>query len=160
MEKTEVAKALREISLYLQLNGENAFKSRAYDVAADRILGLSEPLSTLVKEGRLQDLPGIGTALAQKISELVTTGKLDYLEELRAMYPPKILELLRLPELGPKKVAALWRELKVGDVAALEQACHDGRLRALKGFGAKSEQKILAGIALFKRSKERHLLGD
>lgn len=160
MDKAEVGKALREISLYLQLNGENAFKSRAYDVAADRVLGLSEDLGAIVREGRLEDLPGIGEALAQKITELVTTGKLDYLEDLRAVYPPGILELLRLPDLGPKKVAALWRELKVGDVATLEQACQDGRLRGLKGFGAKSEQKILAGIALFKRSKERHLLGD
>lgn len=160
MDKIEVGKALREISLYLQLNGENAFKSRAYDVAADRVLGLSEDLGARVREGRLEELPGIGAALAQKISELVTTGKLDYLEDLRAMYPPRILDLLRLPELGPKKVATLWRELKIGDVPSLAQACQDGRLRALKGFGAKSEAKILAGIALFQRSQERQLLGD
>jgi DNA polymerase (family X) len=146
-----VAKILRDISLLLQLKGENAFKSRAYDIGADRIAGLTEDLAPLVSEGRLQELPGIGQALALKITELVTTGKLDYYERLKAEFPPGLLELLRVPDVGPKKVALLWSELKVGSVDELELACQQGRVRELKGFGEKSEAKILEGIALYKR---------
>jgi DNA polymerase (family X) len=146
-----VAKILRDISLLLQLKGENAFKSRAYDIGADRISGLTEDLTPLVNAGRLQELPGIGQALALKITELVTTGKLDYYEKLKAEFPPGLLELLRVPDVGPRKVAQLWSELKVGSVDELELACRQGRVRELKGFGEKSEAKILEGIALFKR---------
>ncbi|MBF5041339.1 DNA polymerase/3'-5' exonuclease PolX [Aggregicoccus sp. 17bor-14] len=152
MNRDEVAKILRDISLLLQLKGENAFKSRAYDIGADRISGLTEDLGPLVTSGRLQELPGIGQALAQKITELVTTGKLDYFERLKAEFPPGLLELLRIPDVGPRKVALLWSELKVGSVAELELACRQGRVRELKGFGEKSEAKILEGIALYQRA--------
>lgn len=160
MDKAEVARCLREISLYLQLKGENAFKSRAYDIASDRLLGLTEDLGALVASGRLEELPGIGEALARKISELWTTGRLAYLDGLRAEFPAGILEVVKIQDLGPRKAAALWRELQVGDVASLEQACKAGRVRALKGFGEKTERKILDGIALFKTGQERKRLGD
>jgi DNA polymerase (family X) len=161
LDKNAVVKILRELSLLLQLQGENAFKVRAYDTAADRLLGLTQDLGALVREGRLQELPGIGQGLADKISELVTTGKLGFHEELKAAFPPGLLEILQLPDMGPKKAMALWKELKVGSVAELEQACRDGRVRELKGFGAKSEAKILEGIALHQRSRgKRKLLGD
>ena len=88
LEAPEVARALREISLYLQLQGENAFKVRAYDLAADRVLGVGEKLPALVREGRLAELPNIGSALAEKIFILHTTGTLPMLEALRASYPP------------------------------------------------------------------------
>ena len=159
MDNAQVARSLREIALLLQVRGENAFKSRAYDVAADRIAGLSSDVASIAREGRLQELPGIGQAIAEKITELVTTGRLRYLEDLKVDYPPGVFELLKVPDLGPKKVAALWRELQIGDVAQLEAACREGKLRAVKGFGAKTEQKILEGIALVKRSSHRHLLG-
>lgn len=160
-DKAAVAKLLRNVSLLLQLKGENAFKVRAYDTAADRITGMTQDLGTLVKEGRLQELPGIGQGLAEKISELVTTGKLGFYEELKAEYPPGLLEMLQLPDVGPKKVIALWNELKVSSVAELEKACREGRVRQLKGFGAKSEAKILEGIALHQRAHgQRKLLGD
>src|SRR5476651_2495344 len=95
-----VARALRDISLYLQLQGENAFKVRAYDLAADRVLGVGERLAALVSEGRLAELPNIGPALAEKILALHTTGTLPMLEKLRSTYPPGVLELLKLPDLG------------------------------------------------------------
>lgn len=156
-----MAKVLRDISLLLQLKGENAFKSRAYDVGADRIAGLTEDLGALVREGRLQDLPGIGQALAEKITELVTTGKLGYFENLKAEYPAGLLELLQVPDLGPRKVAQLWKELKVASLQDLERACREGRVRELKGFGPKSEAKILEGLALYLRAHgQRKLLGD
>lgn len=160
-DKATVAKILREVSLLLQLKGENAFKVRAYDTAADRITGMTQDLGALVREGRLQELPGIGQGLAEKISELVSTGKLGFHEELKAEFPPGLLEMLQLPDMGPKKAMALWRELNVGSVAELEQACRAGRVRELKGFGAKSEAKILEGIALHQRAQgKRKLLGD
>jgi DNA polymerase (family 10) len=161
LDKNAVAKVLREISLLLQLKGENAFKVRAYDTGADRVLGLTQDLGALVREGRLQELPGIGQGLAEKIAELVTTGKLGFHEELKAQFPSGLLEMLQLPDMGPKKVMALWNELKVGTVADLEKACREGRVRELKGFGAKSEAKILEGIALHQRVRgQRKLLGD
>ncbi|MDC0715198.1 DNA polymerase/3'-5' exonuclease PolX [Stigmatella sp. ncwal1] len=160
-DKNTVVQVLRNLSLLLQLKGENAFKVRAYDTAADRLSGTPQDLGALVQEGRLQELPGIGQGLAEKITELVTTGKLGFYEELKAEYPPGLMEMLQLPDVGPKKVIALWNELKVGSVAELELACRQGRVRELKGFGAKSEAKILEGIALHQRAQgKRKLLGD
>lgn len=161
VDKATVAQVLRDISLLLQIQGESGFRVRAYDMAADRIAGLPQELGPLVAEGRLESLPGIGPALAEKISELVSTGRLGYLEELRAQFPPGLLELTQLPDVGPKKVATLWRELQVSSIEELERACRDGRVRQLRGFGAKSEAKMLEGIALYRRARgERKLLGE
>ncbi|MCP3141070.1 DNA polymerase/3'-5' exonuclease PolX [Pyxidicoccus xibeiensis] len=161
VDKAAVAQVLRDISILLQLQGEGGYRVRAYDMGADRIVGLPQELGPLVAEGRLESLPGIGPALAEKITELVTTGRLRYFEELKAKFPPGLLELTRLPDIGPKKVAALWRELQVGSVEDLERACREGRVRQLKGFGEKSEAKMLEGIAVYRRARgERKLLGD
>lgn len=161
VDKATVAQFLRDISLLLQLQGESGFRVRAYDMAADRVAGLPQELGPLVAEGRLESLPGIGPALAEKISELVTTGRLGYLEELRAQFPPGLLELTQLPDVGPKKVARLWRELQVSGIEELERACREGRVRQLSGFGAKSEAKMLEGIAVYRRARgERKLLGE
>ncbi|MBU8899984.1 DNA polymerase/3'-5' exonuclease PolX [Corallococcus sp. H22C18031201] len=161
LDKSAVAQVLRDMGLLLQLQGESGFRVRAYDIGADRIAGLTQDLAAVVSEGRLQELPGIGPALAEKIVELVTTGRLTAFEELKARFPAGLLELMKLPDLGPKKVAVLWNELHVSTVEELEAACRDGRVRALKGFGAKSEAKLLEGIALYRRARgERKLLGD
>jgi DNA polymerase (family 10) len=159
-DRVAAVRALREISLLLQLKGENAFRCRAYEVGADRLAGLSEDLGSLVAEGRLQNLPGIGPALAEKISEMATTGRIRFLDELRAEFPPRILELMKLPDLGPKKVATLWRELQIGDIDSLEAACRAQRVRSIRGFGQRTEEKILNGIALHRRSGARRRLGD
>src|SRR5262249_1909309 len=104
---------------------------------------------------------GIGEALEQKISEFVTTGTMAYYDALRAEFPPRIMEMIRVPDLGPKRAARLWHELQIGDLDELERACREGRIRVLKGFGEKSEQKILAGIALVRRSStSRFKLAD
>ena len=154
-----VARALREVSLYLQLEGENAFKVRAYDLAADRVLAIGDKLGTLVREGRLSELPNIGPALAEKIATLHSTGALPLLEQLRADYPPGVLELLQLPDLGPRKVKALFTSLGVGDLAGLEKALRDGRVRTLKGFGEKSESRLLAGLERYRTAHARRRLG-
>jgi DNA polymerase (family X) len=160
-DKAAVAQLLRDMSLLLQLSGETGFRVRAYDIAADRIANLPQDLGPLVAEGRLQELQGIGPGLADKLTELVNTGRMSAFEELKARFPPGLLELMKLPDVGPKKVAVLWKELQVGSVEDLEQACRDGRVKALKGFGAKSEAKLLDGIAVYRRAKgERKLLGD
>ncbi|WP_375746566.1 DNA polymerase/3'-5' exonuclease PolX [Corallococcus interemptor] len=149
------------MSLLLQLQGQSGFRVRAYDIAADRIANLPQDLGAVVTEGRLQELQGIGPGLAEKLTELVTTGRMTAFEELKARFPPGLLELMKLPDVGPKKVAALWSELQVGSVEDLERACKDGRVRELKGFGAKSEAKLLDGIAVYRRARgERKLLGD
>jgi DNA polymerase (family 10) len=163
VDKAVVVRVLRELALLLQLKGdESAFKARAYDIAADRLSGLGdEQLAERVRAGTLRELPGIGAALEQKITELVTTGRMAYYDQLKADFPPGMVELVKVPDLGPKKAKALWKALGVGDVDALEKACRDGQVRGIKGFGEKSEAKILAGIELFRRTKsDRRRLGD
>ena len=146
-DKDAVVRAFREIALLLALKGENVFKIRAYDRAADRVAGLPADLRALAADGRLVELPDIGAALAKKIAEILSTGGLEYLERLRAEFPPGILEVMRVPELGPKRTRALWKEAGVTDLASLEAACRAGRVRALKGFGPAAEERILAKVA-------------
>jgi DNA polymerase (family 10) len=161
-DKFEVASALRELGLLLELEGENPFKVRAYENGARTLDVLAEDLGVLVDEGRLTELPGIGEALAKKISELHRTGRLPLLEELRARHPPGIRALLEIPELGPKKVGALHAELGVGTVDDLERACLEGRVRGVKGFGARTEQKILENVRRWRNrgASRRVLLSD
>jgi DNA polymerase (family 10) len=152
-DKSAVVKALRDLATYLQLEGANAFKTRAYELAAERIAGLSEDLGQLVAEGRLTALPNIGESIGAKIAELLQTGKLAALEELKARYPPRVLELLEVQDLGPRKVKALVEQLGVGSIDDLEKACRAGQVRGLKGFGAKTEEKLLAAVALARRTR-------
>lgn len=151
-DKATVVKALRDLGLYYQLKGENSFKTRAYELAADRVSGLGDELDAHIKNGTLEELPQIGKSMAAKILELVSTGKLEALEKLRAEFPPQILELLTIPDMGPKKAKALFDALGVGSIEALEFACQTGKVRDLKGFGAKTEAKLLQGIELVRRS--------
>lgn len=163
VDKNSVVKALQEMSLYLQISGENAFKTRAYDLAAERIAGTTEDLHALARQNKLTSLPGIGESIATKIADLLLNGKMSALEELKAKWPPKILELLQVQDLGPKKAKVLAEELKVGSLEELEVACRRGAVRGLKGFGQKTEEKLLAGIELAKRSMAaggRKRLGD
>lgn len=146
LDKFAVARALREIGALLELEGENPFKVRAYETGARALEGLSQDLGTLVAEGRLTDIPGIGEALSLKIASLQKTGRSDTLDKLRARHPPGILELLRIPDLGPRKIAALRAELGVLGIASLEAACLEGQVARVKGFGEKTQKKILAGI--------------
>jgi DNA polymerase (family 10) len=147
MDKSEITDILEEIAVLLELKGENPFKARAYTNAARALDQYDGDLAQLVSEDRLEELPGIGEALHQKITELVKTGKLEYYETLRASVPEGLLELMDIPALGPKKIKALHEKLNISSVAELEAACQAHRVRDLAGFGAKSEEKILAGIA-------------
>lgn len=158
MTAREVANSLREISQLLQLKGENAFKVRAYDLAADAFDALpSDPtapggLLERVRAGTLGQIQGVGKAIDQKVTELVTKGRLEYLENLRREFPHGALDLVRIPGLGPRKAATLIKELDVASLDDLEKACREGRVRGLKGFGEKTEASILEGIAQLKAS--------
>ncbi|MCL6613505.1 MAG: DNA polymerase/3'-5' exonuclease PolX [Firmicutes bacterium] len=157
MDRMEISAILNEIGLLLELRGENPFKVRAYYQAARVVAGLTEDPEELVRSGRLAGLAGIGPALKEKIETLVTTGRLPYYENLRAQVPPGLLEFLRVPGLGPRKVQTLYRELGLTNLDDLAAACRAHRLRDLPGFGAKTEEKILAGLEWLARNRGLHL---
>jgi DNA polymerase (family 10) len=154
MTKQEIAGILTEIGILLDLQGANPFRVRAYANAARTIETFQDDLTTLVKEERLTDIKGIGDDLAAKITELITTGQLAYHAELKASFPPGLLELLRIP--GSKKTKAVYDKLGVDSIEKLEAACQAGQVAALDGFGEKSQQKILEGITLVRQFSGRH----
>ncbi len=156
MDKKQVADILEEIGALLELKGENPFKTRAYGNAARALRGLTEDLHELVTANRLREIKGVGEAISLKISELVTTGRLKYYDDLRSTFPAGFMELLRIPGFGPKKARRLFDELGIGSIAALEKFCQEDGLSQLDGFGAKSQQKILEGIQQLRRFSERH----
>ncbi len=158
MDKDQVAAILQEIAVLLELKGENPFKARAYLNAARTLENLTEPLETLLAEHRLGEVKGLGDALQKKIAELVSTGRLAYHDELKASLPAGLLDLLQIPGLGPKKVKALYEKLGLSSVDPLEQACRDGRVAELSGFGEKTQSKILEGIQFRRTYASRHHL--
>jgi len=160
MDKERVSEILSEIGTLLELKGENPFKTRAYANAARVLEGLNEPLPQLVAEKRLGQIKGIGTALEQKITELVETGKLGYYDTLKASVAPGLVEMLEISGLGPKKIQALNQRLGVDSVEKLEAACRAGQVAALDGFGEKTQANILEGIARKRMYASKHLLSD
>jgi DNA polymerase (family 10) len=160
LDKHRVAAILSEIGLYLELKGESSFKVRAYENGARIIEALDSDLETLVREKRLGSINGIGKALEQKISELVTTGHLKYYEDLKAEFPPSLFDLLRIPGLGAKKVRVIYETLDISTIGELEYACKENRLADLPGFGEKTQQNILKGIAHVRTSSGRYLLHE
>ncbi len=146
MTKDDVADALDEIGTLLELKGENAFRCNAYHNGARTVRQLEGDLRELVDQNRLEGVRGIGEALREKISTLVRTGELPYLETLRSEVPAGLVEMLRLPGLGAKKVKALHDGLGIDTIAKLKAACESGAVAELKGFGAKMQQKLLEGI--------------
>ncbi|HQM42686.1 MAG TPA: DNA polymerase/3'-5' exonuclease PolX [Smithellaceae bacterium] len=158
--KETIIQILEEIATLLELTGENPFKSRAYQNAARNLEKSEVDFDELVKENRLTEIEGIGEAISKKLTELIQTGKLEYYEKLKDSVPPGHLEMLKIPGLGPKKIHALYEQLGVKDVGELEYACLENRLVDLKGFGEKTQDNILAGIAKLKVYKERRLYAE
>lgn len=146
-----VAEALQEVATLLLLTNANTFKVRAYENAARTLAGVGEDLDGLLQSGGLSELPGVGASIAEKIAQLVRTGELPYLDELRAQVPAGVLEMMKVPGLGPKKALALHDGLEVRSIAELEAACREGRLEGLRGFGAKTAENILQGIEQIRR---------
>jgi DNA polymerase (family 10) len=160
MDKARVAAILDEMGTLLALQGENVFRCNAYHNAARALEQLPGDLVQLVAANQLVGVKGIGETMREKITELATTGKLASYEELRAQVPSGLLELLRVPGLGPKKVKALFDELRVDSPAKLKAACQDGRVASLKGFGARMQAKILEGLEFLDRVGKRFHLPD
>src|SRR5687767_7465331 len=125
---------LREIGDLLEVKGDVFFKFNAYREAARQIEGFGEEVGALAAENRMRDIPGVGDAIAQKVTEYVETGTLRYLEKLKKEVPPTLVELLAVPGLGPKKIQVLHKQLGVTSLADLERALKDGRVRELPGM--------------------------
>ncbi len=161
MEKHGAAGILEEIAVLLELKGENTFKSRAYYNAARTVEMLGEDeLKKLVDEGKLKDVKGIGSAINEKLVELVSTGSLPYYEELKESVPEGLLEILKVPGLGPRKVRSLYEMLEITTLAELEYACRENRLVKLKGFGKKTQDNILEGIEFIRRYQDQFFYSE
>jgi DNA polymerase (family 10) len=146
MEKSDIAGVLDEIATFMELTGENPFKIRAYSAGARILENMTEDLGELIDSGKLADIPGLGEALVDKITTLRRDGVLPFHQKLKASIPAGLLEVMQIPGLGPKKVRALWTQLAVEDLAKLKEVCEAGAVAELKGFGEKTQEKILEGI--------------
>ncbi|MBW2062202.1 MAG: DNA polymerase/3'-5' exonuclease PolX [Deltaproteobacteria bacterium] len=160
MERKEIAKALEEIGTLLELKGENPFKIRAYQQAARTVLQIEGDLTELVENGGLAKVKGIGKALSEKITELVTTGRLEYLTKLKESFPPGLFELLKIQGLGSKKIKALYENLGITNLGELEYACLENRLLDLKGFGLKTQANVIKNIETLKKYRGQFLWSE
>ncbi|MBI3782599.1 MAG: DNA polymerase/3'-5' exonuclease PolX [Deltaproteobacteria bacterium] len=161
MSNADIARILNEIAILLDMDGV-VFKPRAYEKAAEAVGGADEPLAELHKQGGIkavEQIPGVGKSIAEKIVTLIETGKLPYYEELHAKVPVDLGGLSAIEGLGPKNIKTLYHELGVRNVGDLEKAALAGKIRNLPHFGEKSEAKILKGIGFFKQSRGRIPLG-
>lgn len=157
METARVARVLDEMGTLLEVRGENAFRCRAYHNAAQALKGLPGDLAPMIEDGSLAEVPGIGATMLAKIARLVTTGVLPEYDALRRETPPGLVALLRVPGLGPKKIKALHDELKIESLADLRMAAETHKIAGVKGFGAKTEAKIVEGIAFLEKAGDRIL---
>lgn len=159
MENTEIAKVLRDVGTLLEIDGANPFRVRAYENAARTVEPHAVPMRTMVESGaKLTDLPGIGKEMASHIQELVTTGALRVLQDLTREVPYTLVEMVRLPGVGPKRANKLWRELGVETIDQLEAAAKAGAVESLAGFGKKTQERIVRGIASLKKRAGRFRL--
>ena len=158
MKNQFVANTLYMIADLLDLKGEIFFKTRAYRIAAQTIESLDDDIEKLVNQGSLELIPGVGEALAKKITELVKTNKLEYLERLKKEVPISLINLLKIPGLGPRKVSVLYKKLGITNIESLKIAAEKGELRSLEGFGEITERNILRGIQLLEKTSGRVLL--
>ena len=161
MNNQELAQVFDNIGDLLEIKGEIVYKVLAYRRAAESLRGYGQDATVAWKAGRLRDIPGVGEAIATKIDELLSTGQLRFYEKLKAEIPEGLIEILGVPDVGPKKAALFWKKLNITSVAELEAAARAGKLRDLPGLGEKSEIKVLAGIeSLGRRATGRWPLGQ
>ncbi|MFH0791156.1 MAG: DNA polymerase/3'-5' exonuclease PolX [Candidatus Omnitrophota bacterium] len=160
MKNSEVSNILRETAKLLEIKGDNPFRIRAYERAAQNIEGLNEDIENLIREARLTGIPGIGNDLADKIKEIVTTGSLKTYAELKKDLPEGILELLDIPSVGPKTARMLYEKLNIGNIQELEGAIEKHKLQGVYGIKEKTVENILKGIGIIKRGRERMTLAE
>lgn len=157
MDKKDIVEVLERIGTMMEIKGENPFKVRAYFSGARTLQTMEEDLETVIGEGRLGEVPGIGKALTEKIETLFATGELEFYDKLLASVPPGLLDLLDIPGLGGKKIKALHEQLEIDSIESLTEACNEGKVAGLKGFGEKTQEKILSGIKNREAYSARHL---
>ncbi|MBN1863121.1 MAG: DNA polymerase/3'-5' exonuclease PolX [Dehalococcoidales bacterium] len=160
MKNAEVAKVFQAIADLLELKGENPFKIRAYQRAVFSLEHLPQEVAELVAEGRLREVPGVGEAIAKKITEFVTTGRLQYYEELKAEFPEGMSTLLEVPGIGPKTAMRLGNELDIKSLDELEEAINEGRVAALPRLGEKTVENIRRHIQALRRKDRRIPIGE
>ena len=161
MDNWEIAKILSDLSFYLEMEDE-PFKPRAYEKAASAIEALDVPLQDVYKKQGIkgiEEIPGVGVSIAEKIEELLKTGKLKYYEQFKKKYPLDLDSLTRVEGVGPKSLKKLYEKLKIKNLADLEKAAREGKIRKIEGFGEKTEQNILKSIEFLKQGGHRFVLG-
>lgn len=159
MTNKELAQIFATIADLLEIKGEVIYKILAYRRAADTFREHPRPIKDVWREGKIREVQNVGPAIAEKVEELLTTGHLQFFEKLKKEVPLSLTEMLTVPDLGPKRVAQVWKTLNILTVAELEQAARKGKLRDLPGMGEKMEQKILVGIDARRRAVGRMPLG-
>ena len=155
MKNQEIAQIFRQIAQILEIKGENQFRIRAYERAAQNIESIPEDVEVFVKEDRLRSIPGIGKDLEEKIKEIASSGQLKYLDDLKKDIPQGLLDILNIPGIGPKTARLLHEKLGIRDIVMLERMAHAGRIKGLPGIKEKTEENILRGIELVKRGHDR-----
>ncbi|OGX46155.1 MAG: DNA polymerase III [Omnitrophica WOR_2 bacterium RIFCSPLOWO2_12_FULL_51_8] len=160
MKNSEIAGVFRSIASILEIKGENVFRIRAYERAAQNIAGLSAGIEDLARADKLREIPGIGVDLAGKIKEYLESGKIKAYDELKSSVPEGLIELLEIPSVGPKTVKLLYQKLKIKNLSGLEKAIRQHKLRGLFGIKDKTIENIFKGIAILKKGRERMALGQ
>ena len=155
MDIAALSAIFRNIASILEIKGENVFRIRAYEKAAESIEGLPNTLESLIKEDRLTEIPGIGKDLSDKIKEFHSTGKIQAYEDLRKTTPQGLLELLDIPSVGPKTAKLLYEKLKIKNITELEKAISKNKITGIPGIKEKTLQNISKGISIVKRGRLR-----
>ena len=158
MRNSDIAAILEEVADLLELKAV-AFKPNAYRKAAHSIREMKQELEDYRKKEDLRGIPGVGEAIAKKVEEILDTGKLRYLDELKEELPAGLLQLMEVPDIGPKTAMRLYKELRITNLHELKAAAEAHQIRELRGFGEKSEERVLQGITLLERRSGRMLLG-
>jgi DNA polymerase (family 10) len=158
MKNKEIAEIFNEIADFLEIN-DVQFKPRAYRTAARNIESLSEDIEDIAEDGELEEIEGVGDSIADKITEYLETGELEYYEELKADLPIDIEAITKVEGVGPKTAKKLYQAIGVSTLDELEEAAKAGKIAELDGFGKKSQENILSHIELAKKGQERMLLG-
>lgn len=160
MKNTEISAIFRQIANILEIKGDNPFRIRAYERAAQNIEGLTENIENLISHNRLSEVPGIGKDLSERIKEYCKTGKIRIYEQIKKTIPEGLLELLNIPSVGPKTVKLLYDELNIKNLRTLESAIKKGELKNIFGIKEKTIENMINGIELIKRKKERMTLAQ
>lgn len=160
MKNLKISQIFHDIAKILEIKGDNPFRIRAYERAAQNIESLTEDIEVYIKEDKLAEIPGVGKDLADKIKEFARTGKLKAFEDLKRTIPQGLLDLLNIPSVGPKTAKLLYQKLRIKNIPNLEEAIRKNKLAGIFGIKEKTIENILKGIELVKRGKERMTLAQ